>query len=178
MLKLIVIAIAVIVIIAAILIYAAAKPDTFRVERSATIKTAPEKLFPFINDFHNWPSWSAWDKKDLAMKTTYRGASSGKGAIYEWTGNRNVGSGKLEIIESIAPSRVVVQLDFITPFEGHNKATFTLQPVAGGTQVVWVMDGPVAFIPKVVSIFVSMDKMIGKDFEDSLEGLRSVADKS
>ena len=176
MLKIIVISI--IVIISAILIYAATKPDTFRVERSATIKASPEKLFPFINDFHNWPSWSAWDKKDPAMKTAYSGATSDKGAVYEWNGNRNVGSGKLEIIESIASSRVLVKLDFITPFEGHNKATFTLNPVAEGTKIVWVMDGPMAFIPKVFSIFASMDKMIGKDFEDSLEGLRSVAEKS
>lgn len=176
MLKIIVIV--VIVIISAMLIYAATRPDTFRVERSATIKASPEKLFPFINDFHNWPSWSAWGKKDPAMKTTYSGSTSGKGAIYEWNGNRNVGSGKLEIIESIASSRVVVQLDFITPFEGHNKAIFTLNPVAEGTKIVWVMDGPMAFIPKIFSIFVSMDKMIGKDFEDSLEGLRSVAEKS
>jgi hypothetical protein len=112
------------------------------------------------------------------MKTTYSGATSGKGAIYEWNGNRNVGSGRMEIVESVASSRVVVQLDFITPFEGHNKATFTLNPVAEGTKIVWVMDGPMAFIPKVFSIFVSMDKMIGKDFEDSLAGLRSVAEKS
>lgn len=111
------------------------------------------------------------------MKTTYSGAPSGKGAVYEWSGDRNVGSGKLEIIESVAPSRLVIQLDFITPFEGHNHATFTLLPEAEGTKVVWVMDGPMAFVPRVFSVFISMDKMIGKDFEDSLESLKAVAEK-
>lgn len=175
MLKLI--AILIVVVICAILILASLKPDTFRVERSAIIHASPDKVFPNLNDFRNWKSWSAWDKKDLNMKTTYSGAPSGKGAVYEWSGDRNVGSGKLEIIESVAPSRLVIQLDFITPFEGHNQAIFTLLPEAEGTKVVWVMDGPMAFVPRIFSIFISMDKMIGKDFEDSLESLKAVAEK-
>lgn len=173
----ILIAILIVVVICTILILASLKPDTFRVERSAIIHASPDKVFPNLNDFRNWKSWSAWDKKDPNMKTTYSGAPSGKGAVYEWSGNRNVGSGKLEIIESVAPSRLVIQLDFITPFEGHNQATFTLLPEAEGTKVVWVMDGPMAFVPRIFSIFISMDKMIGKDFEDSLESLKVVAEK-
>ncbi|MBI5430476.1 MAG: SRPBCC family protein [Nitrosomonadales bacterium] len=175
MLKLI--AILIIVVITAILVLARLKPSTFRVERSAIIHASPDKVFAYINDFQKWKAWSAWEKKDVNMKTTYSGPPSGKGAVYEWNGNRNVGSGKLEIVESSAPSTVIIKLDFITPFEGHNQATFTLQPVPEGTKIVWVMDGPMAFIPKVFSLFISMDHMIGKDFEDSLESLKAVAEK-
>jgi uncharacterized protein YndB with AHSA1/START domain len=173
MLKLIIILI--FVVIVAILILAMLKPNTFRVERTAIIPVSPDKVFPHINNFRAWKAWSAWDKKDLSMQTTYCGSPSGTGAIYEWSGNKTVGSGRLEIIESVAPSLVVVKLDFITPFEGHNKATFTLQEIAEGTKVIWVMEGPMAFVPKIFSIFVSMDKMIGKDFEDSLENLKAIS---
>ena len=172
---LILILILIIVVIAVILILASLKPKTFRVMRTAIIPASPDKIFPHINDFRNWKTWSAWDKKDLSMKTTYSGSPDSKGAIYEWSGNKTVGSGRLEIVESIAPTLVVVKLDFITPFEGHNKATFSLLAVPEGTNVVWVMDGPMAFIPRIFSIFFSMDKMIGKDFEDSLKSLKAVS---
>jgi hypothetical protein len=172
MLKIILILI--LVFVAAILILASLKPKTFRVMRSAIIPVTPDSVFPYINDLHHWKSWSAWSKKDLNMQTTYSGMPSGKGAIYVWSGNKNVGSGRMEIIESIPPIFVVIKLDFITPFKGHNKTSFALQPVPEGTKVVWVMDGPMAFIPRVFSLFVDMDKMIGKDFEEGLEGLKTI----
>ncbi len=175
MLKLILILI--LVVIAVILILAALKPKTFRIMRTAIIPTTPDRVFPHINDFHNWNAWSAWSKKDLNMAVTYSGPTTGKGAIYEWRGNKNVGSGRMEIIDSIAPTLVVIKLDFFAPIEGHNKASFALQVVPEGTKVVWVMDGPMAFIPKIFSLFVDMDKMIGKDFEEGLDGLKSVSCK-
>jgi len=164
----------IVVVIAVILILASLKPKTFRVLRSAIIPVTPDRVFPYINDLHHWKSWSAWSKKDQNMQTTYSGPPGGKGAIYEWSGNKNVGSGKMEIIESIVPVLVVIKLDFITPFEGHNKTSLALQAIPEGTKVVWVMDGPMAFIPRVFSLFVDMDKMIGKDFEEGLEGLKAV----
>jgi hypothetical protein len=165
------------IVIAVILILAALKPKIFRVMRSAIIPTSPDKIFNQINDLHHWEAWSAWSKKDLDMAKTYSGPSVGKGAIYAWSGNKSVGSGQMEIIESIAPSLVVIKLDFITPFEGHNKCSFALQVVPEGTKVVWVMDGPMGFISKIFSLFVDMDKMIGKDFEEGLDGLKLVSCK-
>jgi len=171
MLKLVIILI--LAVIAIILVLAALKPKTFRIMRSAVIPAPADKVFEQINDLHNWKNWSAWSKKDLNMAIAFSGPTSGKGAIYEWSGNKNVGSGRMEIIESIAPTLVVIKLDFITPFEGHNKASFALQAVSEGTKVVWVMDGPMGFISKIFSIFVDMDKMIGKDFEEGLEGMKN-----
>lgn len=172
MLKLILIL--VVFAIAVALIIAAFKPKTFRIYRTVILPVSPDKIFPHINDFHNWADWSPWSKKDLEMKVTYSGPTNGKGAIYEWSGNKNVGSGRMEILESIAPTLVVIKLDFITPFEGHNKSSFALQAVAEGTKIVWAMDGPMGFIHKLFSLFVSMDKMIGKDFEEGLASLKTV----
>jgi hypothetical protein len=175
MLKIILIVI--VVLIAAILAYAATRPNNFRVQRSASINASPEKIFPLIADFHNWASWSPWEKKDPAMKRTYSGAPSGKGAVYAWEGNKNVGSGRMEITDAPAPSKVTIKLDFIKPFEGHNVAELTLQPAGGATNVTWEMHGPMAFVMRVFGIFVNMDKMIGNDFEAGLANLKAIAEK-
>ena len=171
------IAIVVAVIIAGVLILAATKPDTFRVERSASIKAPPEKIFAILNDFQKWGSWSPWEKKDPTMKRTFGATTSGKGAQYAWEGNKDVGKGSMEITESSPSSRLTIKLDFIEPFEGHNIVDFTLAPKGDSTSVNWTIHGPMPFISKVISVFCSMDSMIGKDFEAGLANLKAAAEK-
>ena len=171
------IAIVVVVAIVAILVYAATRPDDFRVQRSTSIKAPPEKIFALINDFHRWDSWSPWEKMDPAMKRTYSGTASGKGAMYAWQGNSKVGEGRMEIADASPPSKVTIKLDFVKPIEGHNTAEFTLLPDGDSTNVTWVMYGPSAYVAKVIGIFVSMDKMIGNDFETGLANMKAVAEK-
>ena len=139
MLKIIVIV--VIVLVAAVLAIAMTKPDSFRVERKTSIKSSPDKIFPLIDDFHNWSSWSPWERMDPAMRRIHSGAASGKGAVYEWEGNSKVGQGRMEILEA-SPAKVIIKLDFLKPFEGHNIAEFTLQPQSDSTSVTWAMYGP------------------------------------
>ncbi|MGH8429221.1 MAG: SRPBCC family protein, partial [Solimonas sp.] len=114
-------------LVAVLFAYAATRPDSFRIERSAAIQAPPEKIYPHIDDFHRWTAWSPWEKIDPALKRSYSGAPAGKGAAYAWEGNKNVGSGRMEITESSAPSRIVIKLDFMKPFEAHNTAEFTLR---------------------------------------------------
>ena len=172
-----IIVIAVVVLIAALLVYAATKPDTFRVERTATINATPEKIFPFLNDFHKGQEWSPYEKKDPAMKRTFSGATSGKGSVYEFEGNKEVGTGRLEIIESAPPSRVVISLDMRKPFEGHSIIEYTLEPRGDSANFTWAIHGPNSYLAKVMGIFVSMDKMIGKDFEAGIANLKAIAEK-
>ncbi len=165
------------VVLAAILIFAATKPDTFSVQRTVAIKAPPEKIFPLIADYRSWTSWSPWEKKDPAMTRTYSGAASGKGAVYEWAGNREVGQGRMEIAEASAPSHVTIAMHFIKPFDSHSTAAFTLQPRGDSTDVTWSMHGPNAYISKVITVFVSMDGMIGKEFETGLANLKAIAER-
>jgi hypothetical protein len=166
-----------VIAIAIVLIVAAMKPSTFVVERSVTINATPEKIAPFINDFHNWNSWSPWAKLDPAMKTTYSGAPTGVGSIYEWEGNSKVGKGRMEVI-SIQPAKTSIKLDFLKPFEGHNTSDFVLQPEGSATRVTWVMYGPLNFVPgKLMSVFITMDKMIGDDFQKGLANLKAASEK-
>ena len=171
-----VIAIILAVAIAIVLVLAATKPDTFRVQRAISIKAPAEKILPLIGDFRQWAHWSPWEGKDPAMKRTYSGAASGKGAVYAWDGNKNVGSGSMEILDA-APSKVVIKLDFIKPFEGHNTAEFTMLPQADGTHVIWLMHGPAPFLNKVMQVFMNLDKMIGRDFEAGLASLKQATEK-
>jgi hypothetical protein len=111
------------------------------------------------------------------MKRTYSGAASGKGAVYEWDGNKEIGQGRMEIAEASAPSHVAIDMHFIKPFDSHSTAEFTLQPKGDSTDVTWSMHGPNAYISKVITVFVSMDKMIGKEFETGLANLKTIAER-
>jgi len=164
------------VALGALLLYVTTKPDTFRIQRSATIKAPPEKIFPLINDFHRWVSWSPYEKKDPTMKRTYSGAADGKDSVYEWDGDQNVGQGRMEIIESTPPSKIAIKLDFMKPFEAHNIAEFTLHRGAETTNVTWAMQGPLSYAAKIIHLFFDMDRMVGKDFEAGLANLKALAE--
>ena len=178
MLKIVsIIVVVVLVVIAGILIYASTRPDSFRVQRSISIKAPPDKIFPLISDLKAWTTWSPYEKKDPAMARTYGGVTAGKGATYEWAGNKNVGQGRMEILEATSPSKVLIKLDFLKPFEAHNTAEFTVAPKGDTTLVTWAIYGPSAFVTKVMGLFLDMDNMIGKDFESGLADLKTLAEK-
>ena len=164
------------ILIIAILLYASTRPSVFHVERSAIIKASPEKVFALINDLHGFNSWNPWLRKDPSAAGSYTGASSGKGAAYAWESGK-VGTGRMEIIESVPSSNVKIKLDFLKPFEGHNTAEFLLAPNESGTQVTWSRYGPSTFMSKVMGLFFSMDKMVGTDFEAGLANMKELAER-
>lgn len=167
----------VVILLAALLGFAATRPDTFRVQRTAQINAPPEKIFPFINDLHQWSAWSPYERKDPAMKKTLTGAANGPGAAYAWDGNNEVGQGRMEITAATPPSAVTLKLDFAKPFEAHNLVEFTLAPDGEATNVTWAMHGPSPYIAKLMGLFFSMDKMVGTDFESGLANLKTVAER-
>ncbi len=166
-----------VLLIASVVFYAATRPDSFRIERSATIQGGPERIFALVNDFHRWEAWSPWEKIDPQIRRTYGGAGEGTGAIYEWSGNKNIGKGRMEIIESVPSSRVVIKLDFITPFEAHNTVEFILMPQANTTLVTQAMYGPSPFVSRLMGLFFSMEKMVGGKYEEGLASLKALAEK-
>src|ERR1700752_2607095 len=157
----IIIAVVLAIAIAVILILAATKPATFRIERSGTINAPADRIFAVLNDFHQWGGWSPWEHKDPALKGNFSGAERGKGAIYGWEGNKEVGTGRMEILEANAPSRLAIKLDFFKPFEAHNTAEFTMLPQGSATNVHWVMHGPATFISKFRQVFINLDRRVG-----------------
>jgi uncharacterized protein YndB with AHSA1/START domain len=176
-----IIAVVLAIAIAIVLILAATKPDTFSVQRATTVKAPPEAIFSLINDFHRWGTWSPYETRDPAMKRSYGGAADGKGAVYGWEGNKNVGSGRMEILDTSPPSKIVIKLDFFTPFEGHNTAEFTMLPQGDATNattnVTWLMHGPASFMSRLMQVFINLDNMIGKDFEVGLANLKKLTER-
>lgn len=164
------------VVLAGVLIVAATRPDSFRVQRSTSIKAPPEKIFVFINEFDRWTAWSPYEKKDPAMTRRRSGPAAGAGAVYAWEGDKNVGVGRMEITDSTPPSKVTIKLDFTKPFEAHNTVEFTMIPRGDATQVTWAMHGPQPYIGKLVGLFLNMDKMVGTDFETGLANLKAAAE--
>jgi len=162
----------VLIVIMAVVALVASRPNQFRIERSTTIQAPSERVFAAINDLHSWQAWSPWEKKDPNMQRSFDGPGAGKGASYSWNGNKDIGTGRMEISESTPSSRIVIKLEFFTPFKASNTAEFQLQPRDGGTHVVWAMYGPSNFMSKLMGLVFNMDKMVGKDFEEGLGNLR------
>ncbi|MBN8980899.1 MAG: SRPBCC family protein [Rhizobiales bacterium] len=158
-----------------VLILAAMKPDTFVVQRSTLIDAPGDTVYRLINDYKNWASWSPYEKIDPAMKRKYSGAPVGVGSIYEWEGNKNIGSGRMEILDS-SPSRIDIKLDFMSPFEAHNKAEFTMKPEGNATNVTWTMRGPIPYKFKIMHVIFNMDKMVGNQFAEGLANMKRVAE--
>jgi hypothetical protein len=162
--------------VAGVLIYAATKPDTFRVARTTSIKAPPEKIMPRLVDLRRQGEWSPWEHKDPQMKRTYSGAPSGKGAVYEWAGNKDIGSGRMEVLE-VSPTRIVYKLDFLSPFEAHNMAELVLVPQGDSTAVTWMIYGPAPYVARIMHTFFNMDRMIGHEFETGLATLKTLSER-
>ena len=147
--------------------------NTYTVERQALIPAPPAKVYAALADFHDWPNWSPWEGLDPDMTRTFSGADAGVGAVYEWKGNRKAGEGRMEITAADEPAGVTLALDFLKPFKSSSATRFQLEPEGDGTRVTWTMQGPKTFVTKVMGIFTSMDKLIGKDFEKGLTQLEA-----
>jgi hypothetical protein len=170
-----VVALVLIILVVAVLGYAATRPNTFRVERQASIHASPEKITALIQDFRQWSLWSPYERLDPSMQRAFGGPPNGKGAVYEWSGNGKAGAGRMEILDASA-SEVLIKLDFIKPFEGHNTAEFQIIPEDNATEVTWAMYGPSPFVAKLMGLFFNMDTMIGKDFETGLANLKAASE--
>ncbi|MGE0609287.1 MAG: SRPBCC family protein [Pirellulales bacterium] len=175
MLKKVLIAVAVIVLLLVIVI--AVQPADFRIARDTIVAAPAEAAFSRVNDFHNWPAWSPWENIDPDLKRTYDGPTAGKGASYAWSGNSDVGEGKMTILESRPDELIRIDLQFIRPFAATNATEFTFEPQGDNTKVTWTMTGKNGFVAKAFGLLMNMDKMVGGDFEKGLASLKQVAEK-
>ena len=180
------------VLIVAVMIFAATRPDSFRVERTVTINASPDKIFPMINDLHAWDSWAPDDRKDSTMKTSYSGPASGRGAASEWDSKGRGGVGRMQILESVPSSRVAIMVDFVRPFEAHNLNEFKLQADSPGSQtpgnqaaktqiprtsVTWSIQASNLYAMKLLGVFFNIEREFAKHMDQGLGNLKAVAEK-
>ena len=171
------IALGLIGVIGAILAIASARPDTFQTARTARIGAPPERLFPLINDLRQMNTWNPYALRETGGTTAYKGAASGKGAKFEFAGSKS-GAGNIEIVDSSAPSDVVMRLAMVKPFKADNTVRFTLQPQGAATDVTWAMSGRQPLLAKAMTLFINCDKMVGRDFEEGLANLKAIAERA
>jgi uncharacterized protein YndB with AHSA1/START domain len=152
------------------------QPSTYTVERSTVVRAPAERVYEEVVDFHRWPAWSPWEELDPRMRRNYKGPAQGPGSVYEWSGNRKAGAGRMEVVEVVPGSRVAVDLRFLKPFKSRSTTTFAFVPEGEQTRVTWTMTGDRTLGLKVMGIFTSMDKLVGGDFERGLSRLKSVAE--
>ena len=167
----------VILAIAALLLFASTRPDIFRVQRSTSIRAPAQAIHPLIGDLQRFNTWNPYNRKDPNMKGSYRGPSSGPGAGFDFDGNKNVGKGSIQIVEPSGPNRVTMTLDMTAPMACHNVIDFILDRQGPATEVTWAMQGPCPFLGKLMGVIFNMDKMVGRDFENGLAGLKTLAER-
>ncbi|MGZ5030954.1 MAG: SRPBCC family protein [Methylobacter sp.] len=167
-----------IILLAALLLYIFTKPDTFRICRAVRIKASPDRIFALINDFQNWDAWSPYEKTDSEMKRNFSGKPRGEGAVYEWEStDSRAGTGRMEIIESLPSTKITIELDLAEPIESHCLLEFILEAQGDGTDISWTMHGTNSYFGKIMEIFYDRDSMLGKDFEEGLANLKTIAER-
>ena len=152
----------------------AMQPAEFRVTRSGSIPAPAAAVFLHVNELRKWEAWSPWARLDPSAKSTFEGPAAGTGASMAWAGNKNVGEGKMTIVESRANELVRFKLEFFKPFKATNSALFTFKPDGNQTVVTWTMSGTNSFMGKAINVFINCDKMVGGQFEQGLANLRAV----
>lgn len=166
------------VVVIALIAFIASRPSQYRVERSTTISASPDVVFAQVNDLRKWEAWSPWARKDPNAKMTYEGPAEGARSVMSWDGNKEVGAGRMTILDSKPNESVRIKLEFFKPFAGLATANFSFQPQADGTKVSWSMLGESNFLGKAICLVMDMDKMIGGDFEKGLAGMKAVSESA
>jgi len=152
--------------------------ETYVVERSILINAPAERIFEQVADFREWRQWSPWEGLDPELERTYSGPESGKGAIYQWSGNRKAGRGSMTITDVVQPSQVRIDLLFEKPFKARNDIVLAIQSEGSATRVIWTMTGQRTFMVKVMGLLKSMDEFVGPDFEKGLLQLKAVTESN
>lgn len=164
----------VLALVAIFLAWVAMKPNSFRIERSSTIEGhSPAEVFALLDDFRAWQKWSPWEGIDPDLKREYSGQDSGVGAVYAWRGNKKVGSGRMEITDSVPGEFLRLKLDFIAPMKANNLTDFNVSAQGSGTRLIWSMYGPSPFMSKLFGTFMNFDRIVGKDFEKGLAAIEA-----
>ncbi|GLQ87782.1 SRPBCC family protein [Dyella flagellata] len=174
-----IIAIVGLVLIAAVvclLVYAATRPNEFRIARSVAIDAPAEAIYPLINDLRRFNEWNPFAKGDPSLKVTYGASTEGKTGSYDWDSTGRGGKGRMQITDTLPARRVTMSLQFEKPMKATNTVHFTLQPQGAATEVSWEMTGVSTYMQKLFGVCFNMDKMVGGEFDKGLTSLKAQAE--
>ena len=156
-----------------VLILALIAPKTYDVSRSIVIETPKAEVFKVLRSLRQQDDWSPWAKRDPHMKKEFKGVDGEVGSVSYWNGNKEVGEGEQEITKIIDGERIEGELRFLKPWKSESNCYFTTEDAGSGTKVTWGFSGKNKFPFSIMMLFMSMDKMVGKDFEEGLATLKA-----
>lgn len=153
-------------------------PKTYDVFRSVEIARPKAEVFSYLRSLQNMDEWSPWAKKDPNMEKRFTGTEGEVGSQSYWNGNKDVGEGEQEIKKIIDGERIESELRFLKPFKSTSDCYTNVEDVGNGkTKVTWGFSGKNKFPMTIMSLFKSMDSMVGKDFEEGMASLKEVLEK-
>jgi carbon monoxide dehydrogenase subunit G len=174
MLKKILIALAAVIVL--FLVVVAVQPSDLRMERSTTIAAPQAAVFAQVNDFHKWDAWSPWKDLDPNAKIGFEGPPDGQGAVMTWSGNAQVGEGKMTLTESRPNEMIKTTVEMIKPMEGSSTAEFTFKPDGDQTVVTWTTAAHHNFLQKALCLIMNGKKMMTELMDKGLAQLKTVAE--
>jgi effector-binding domain-containing protein len=148
-------------------------PSKVDVSKSIAINAPADVVQKYVADFKNFAQWSPWQAKDPNMSVTYSGEAGQIGSKYEWEGNKEVGKGIMEIT-AINGDTVQQKLTFLKPWKGGGDVYLISTAEGSGTNFTWATTFPMAFFMRPMGLFMNMEKMVGKQYEEGLARLKTV----
>lgn len=166
-----------VVILLAIIVVGVMAPKTETVERSIVIEQPANKIFTYLVSLKNMEQYSPWQLKDPKAKHEYRGTDSTVGSVHRWISeNKEVGVGEQEIKSIKINEEIISELRFEEPLEGVSEGFFKLKPVPNGTELTWGYHGSFGFVESIFMMAIDMDKVLGADFEQGLQKIKSIVE--
>jgi hypothetical protein len=162
------------VLVLALVAYVASRPNGFRIERSQRIRGSADAVFARIDNLREFNAWNPFAAADTAAQIVYAGPSRGVGAAYEWDSTGRAGKGRMTVVESQTPRKVVMRLEFLKPFVATNTAEFSIASEGAVTNVTWAMTGTCGFVHKLCGVVFNSDKMVGGEFAKGLASLKNL----
>lgn len=148
----------------------------YAVERQVTINKPKDVVFEYVKFLKNQNNYSVWAKADPAMKTSFTGTDATPGFISAWESlDKNIGKGEQEITKIIDGERIDYELRFFEPMKTTNLAYMSTESLSDDqTLVKWGFSGHISYPMNLMLLFMNMDKMVGKDFEQGLVNLKTI----
>lgn len=170
----------VIVLVLIIIVVGLVSPSQVEISRSTTITAPPRVVYSQVADLKAWKTWSPWaeiDPSEYEDDANYSGAP-GAGQEYRWNSEvEDMGKGSLRIDEAVPNQSLQTTLKFEGMGESHGSWSFE-ETKDGNTTVTWTMRSDMSNPPVIGPLFgYMMDGMVGPDFEEGLEQLKTVAEE-
>lgn len=164
------------VVLGLFLAFIATRSGYFKYEVSEHINAPVEKVFPYISDLKKGSEWSPFEKVDPNMKKDYQGTPDQVGAKLIFAGNKEAGSGSIEIMKIVPNEMVELRLIMTAPLQADNVVTYHIAKEGEGTKFTWSMSGDGGFVGKLVTFFVDCEKLITDQFKQGIQNLKDIVE--